>query len=673
MFSGIRGRAASIALVPLLGFMAMAAMALLDRYDTKQQMQNLEAQAAVVTAASALVHELQKERGMTSVFVGSGGAKMGDALPKQRAAADERLAGLKALLGARFDSEGFAVGREMLSRLGMIREQSEKLILQPNAVVTYYSGLISNLLGLSDALRREAASRELGNRIAAYNDLIEAKERAGQERAVGGALFAMKKFDAELFQRFVAVNAQQDLALEHFKLRATADELSQYEAAMGHPAAQQVGALRQFLLNATAESGIPRVDSAQWFKVATDRIDQMKTVEDQLAANLAQVAVAERGAASGQFNVLVVVVALSAGALLLSGLVVRSIVRPLTELAAVTVKLAEGDSAQQVPATERSDEIGAVARAVEVFKQNQLEMQRMRAEQEALAEQAAQERRRQMLGLADELEGKVDSVVKLVCDNAGDIVGRAEAMGSKIDSTTSRTLGMAEAAERTAGNLQTVAAAAEELSRSINEIAERVTQSSTMAHGAVEQADAVDRRIRDLAAAVGSIGEVVNLINDIASQTNLLALNATIEAARAGEAGKGFAVVANEVKGLATQTAKATEQIASQITGVQTATQEAVVAISGITRTIGSLNEVATAIAAAVEEQGAATREIAHNVDSVNADAALVKTSVIEATQSAASSYSGAIQVLWAANDLATPADRLRTEVEAFLRTVRAG
>jgi len=346
--------------------------------------------------------------------------------------------------------------------------------------------------------------------------------------------------------------------------------------------------------------------------------------------------------------------------------------RPLMMLSEAMCRLAKGETDVDVPSLEMNDEIGEMARTVQVFRQNAIAMKEMEDEREEQERQAEEDKRHMLHTMADELESNVKTAIESVTENAGQIVTTAEGMGTKMDSTTSRSLEVAEASSRTSENVQTVAASTEQLSGSIQEISKQVAHSSTKASEAVTEAERANDKVQSLDDAAKKIGEVVALITDIADQTNLLALNATIEAARAGEAGKGFAVVASEVKNLANQTAKATEDISTQISGIQDATFDAVHAIEGISGTIGEINSIASTIAAAVEEQGAATQEIARSVRDVTTDAQTVSSSIVNVTRSTASSYGSAIRVLWRARDLNGPVEVVNLEVNKFLNNIRS-
>jgi len=278
---------------------------------------------------------------------------------------------------------------------------------------------------------------------------------------------------------------------------------------------------------------------------------------------------------------------------------------------------------------------------------------------------------RELGSKADSFERDVKGVVAAVSSAAGQMENAARTMSGNAEETSMQSTTVAAAAEEATTNIQTVAAAAEELSSSISEISRQVADSARIAAGAMDEADRTNRMVQSLAAAANKIGEVVKLINDIAAQTNLLALNATIEAARAGDAGKGFAVVANEVKSLANQTAKATEEIAAQISAVQSATRDAVGAIGGIAKTIGQINDIASAIAGAVEEQGAATQEIARNVQQAAMGTQEVTGTIARVSAAAAHTGSAAREVLTAATTLTGSSTTLERQVEKFLVEVR--
>jgi len=353
-------------------------------------------------------------------------------------------------------------------------------------------------------------------------------------------------------------------------------------------------------------------------------------------------------------------------------LIIAGVSTPVRAMTAAMQRLAAGDKSTEIPARERGDEIGAMAKALEVFKESLIEADRLRAEQEAQKVAAEKQRRAMLLELADDFEGHVNGVVEHVSSAATEMNATATTMSAAAEQATRQAGAAAAAAEQASANVQTVASAAEELSSSIAEIGRQVAQSSDIARQAVDQAERTNGIVGGLNQAAQKIGEVVELINNIASQTNLLALNATIEAARAGEMGKGFAVVASEVKSLANQTAKATEEIAGQINGVQGATQEAVDAIQDILKTIGDISRTTTMIASAVEEQQAATGEIARNVEQAAQGTQEVATNITGVNAAVREAGRAAGQVLAESGELSRQSENLRREVGGFIAKVRA-
>ena len=350
----------------------------------------------------------------------------------------------------------------------------------------------------------------------------------------------------------------------------------------------------------------------------------------------------------------------------------NSLSRPILGLTRIMDELARGRLETAVDIGVRRDELGRMAEAVQVFKDNAIGKARLEEEQAATAQRAEEDKRRALNELANRFEGQVKEIVDGVSSAATEMQATAQQMSSTAEETSRQSSAVAAASEQASANVQTVAATAEELSASITEIGRQVIQSARIAGNAVNEAEMTNETVQGLAGAASKIGEVVKLINDIAGQTNLLALNATIEAARAGEAGKGFAVVAQEVKNLANQTAKATEEISAQIGSVQEETNDAVGAIEKIRGIIGEVNDIATTISSAVEEQGVSTQEIARNVQQAAQGTQNVSDNIESVNRAAGETGTASGQVLGASKEMARQAENLRGEVERFLAEVRA-
>ena len=350
----------------------------------------------------------------------------------------------------------------------------------------------------------------------------------------------------------------------------------------------------------------------------------------------------------------------------------RGIVRPITTMTRAMEQLAAGNTAVDVPTGEGGGEIAAMANAVQVFKKNAIVRRRLETDQTETQARAAAGRKADMLRLADEFEAAVGDIVGTVSSASGELESAATVLSKTAATTQELSSKVANASEETSSNIVSVATASHQLARSVDEIARQVQESSKIASEAVRQARETNARIAEQSKAATRISEVLELITALAEQTNLLALNATIEAARAGTAGKGFAVVAQEVKALAAQTTKAAEEIDTQISSVQATTEESVAAIKGIGTTIDRISEITTILAAAVEQQGAAARQIAHNVNHVAESTSEVTGNITAVNRGASQTGDASLQVLTSARSLAAESSRLSAKVDAFLATVRA-
>ena len=402
-------------------------------------------------------------------------------------------------------------------------------------------------------------------------------------------------------------------------------------------------------------------------KIDEDGAAAQKTLDSDLAG--AQQATDDIVSRTSMLQALLGGLALLIGGAL-AWLIGGGIVKPVSGMTRAMRRLAGGDKSAEIPAKDAKDEIGEMAQAVQVFKESMIEADRLAAEQRA--EQGRKEERQKAIeGYIGEFDRSVREALEALASAATQMRATATSMSATAEETQRQARTVASASEQTSANVQTVAASAEEMTSSISEIGRQVSQAAETAKKAVEDAQRTNGTVNTLAEAAQKIGQVVELIQDIASQTNLLALNATIEAARAGEAGKGFAVVASEVKSLANQTAKATEEIAAQIGSIQTVTGEAVTAIQGIGGTIGHISEISTTIASAVEEQGAATQEIARNTQEAARGTEQVSSNISGVNRAAGETGAAAAQVLASAEQLGRQSETLRGDVNRFLEKIR--
>jgi methyl-accepting chemotaxis protein len=411
----------------------------------------------------------------------------------------------------------------------------------------------------------------------------------------------------------------------------------------------------------------------EWSEASNPGLDAIVGIRDgAILAGAAHLS-ASHSAALRAVTVNCALVLIALGLTLTVYVISRSrVTAPLGQIAAALQQLNAGKLDVTFAATRRNDEIGAINDALTQFRDQGLRMREIERERAELERKATDERKAAMHQLADAFQGAVGGIVNTVSSAAGQLANAAGTLTKTAETTQQLSGKVTAASDEASVNVQSVASATEELTSSVHEIARQVHESSRIAGDAVKQAEKADARIAQLSQAAGRIGDVVKLITAVAEQTNLLALNATIEAARAGEAGRGFAVVAQEVKALAAQTAKATDEIGSQITGMQAATTESVAAIKEISGTIGRVSDIAATIAAAVEEQGAATQEIARNVHQAATGTSQVASNITDVNRGAAETGSASAQVLASAQSLSRESNSLKAEVEKFLATVRA-
>ena len=678
MFS-IAHRLALAVAIPTLLLLGFAGYNLHLKWLMSTEMVELGGRANSIADVSRLIHEMQRERGASAVFIGSKGGQLRSELVSQRKRTDhERQVAQAALeqLGVAAGGSFRAAIGDAAAAIGTLdarRQEIDALSIPASASSGYFTATIAKILLVTSETAKLSGNGETAAAIAGYVSFVEGKERAGQERAVGAGSIAAGKLDVATFVRVQNLAATQELYFKIFEMNATPAQRDYFTRMHSGPVVDTVMKYREIISAGGLTGELKGLDGKSWYEATTARIDMLKTVEDRLSQDLAALTATQYAEAKASLWLMSGLIVFALVASLSSVIIVgRSITLPLNGLARSMAGLAAGDQTIGVAGSDRRDEIGAMAGAVQVFKDNMIRARTLEGEVEANKAKAEADRKRGMMEMADQFERAVGGIVTTVSAAATELQGAAQSLSTSSTQTAHQSTIVAAASEEAAANVRTVASAAEELSGSVREISRQVSASAMMANKAVQEAHETNGQVGELSAGALKIGAIVDLINDIASKTNLLALNATIEAARAGEAGRGFAVVASEVKALAEQTSKATAEITGHISGVQMSTNHAATAILGIGKTIDEISNIASTIAAAVEEQGAATDEIARNVDQAAHGTTEVTRNITGVHHAAEASGVSAQRVLFSATELSRQSDRLRAEMDTFLATVRA-